>query len=90
MLTIRGKKGNAGSSTTFYFEWDPAMEYKTNNIVCVDQYLYVALQNNVNTRPSPNSQYWQLIFQSAARHYPIQRQQPSSASTGDFWFRIVT
>lgn len=90
MLTIRGKKGDAGSSTTFYFEWDPAMEYETNNIVCVDQYLYVALQDNVNTRPSPNSQYWQLIFQSAVRHYPVQRQQPSDASTGDFWFRIVT
>lgn len=89
ILTIRGEKGEAGSSTTFYFEWEPSMEYKTNNIVCVGSSLYVALQDNINVVPSINPEYWQLIFQSSTKHYPVQREQPTEASVGDLWFRIV-
>lgn len=89
ILTIRGKKGDAGSSTTFYFEWESEMEYKINNIVCVDSSLYVALQDNANIPPADNPSYWQLIFQSSAKRYPVQREEPADASIGDFWFRIV-
>ena len=90
ILTIRGKKGDAGSSTTFYFEWESSMEYKTNNVVAFGSSLYVALEDNVNVRPSTNSDYWQLIFQSSVRRYPLQREQPSGASVGDLWFRIIS
>lgn len=89
ILTIQGKKGEAGSSTTFYFEWESAMEYRKNNIVCVGSSLYVALQDNVNTPPVDNPEYWQLIFQSSSKRYPLQKEQPDGASIGDFWFRIL-
>lgn len=90
ILTIRGEKGEAGSSTTFYFEWESAMEYKANDVVAFGSALYVALQDNVNIRPSTNPDYWQLIFQSLTKRYPVQREQPTEASTGDLWFRIVS
>lgn len=89
LLTIRGTKGEAGSSTAFYFEWKSSIEYETNNIVAVDSSLYVALQDNVNIYPVGNPEYWQLIFQATLKHYPVQREQPDTASVGDFWFRIV-
>ena len=88
-LTISGTKGDAGSSTTYYFEWNPIMEYKVNNVVSVDSSLYVALQDNTNTPPVTNPQYWQLIFQPITNHYPVQEEQPATASVGDFWFRII-
>ena len=89
LLTVRGTKGDAGSSTTFYFEWNPIIEYKINNVVSIDSCLYVALQDNINVRPSVNSEYWQLIFQPITNRYPVQVEQPETASIGDFWFRIV-
>ena len=89
LLTVSGAKGDAGSSTTFYFKWSPIIEYKTNNVVAVGSSLYVALQDNVDVRPSVDSEYWQLIFQSSTNHYPVQQEQPETASIGDFWFRIV-
>lgn len=90
ILTIRGEKGEAGSSTTFYFEWSPTTEYKMNNIVAEKSSLYVALQDNTNIRPSSNPNYWQLIFQTSIKHYPVQSEQPTNASIGDFWFRIIS
>ena len=66
------------------------MEYKTNNIVAEKSSLYVALQNNTNIEPSSNPNYWQLIFQTSIKHYPVQSEQPTGASIGDFWFRIVS
>jgi len=89
ILTIRGEKGEAGSSTTFYFDWEPTMQYKANNIVCVGSSLFVALQDNINIKPTTNPSYWQLIFQTSTKRYPVQREQPTDASVGDFWFRIV-
>lgn len=90
ILTIQGKKGEAGSSTTFYFEWESSTEYKTNNVVAYRSSLYVALQDNVNITPLNNSDYWQLIFHTSFNHYPVQEMQPTNQSVGDFWFRIVS
>lgn len=90
VLTIQGEKGEAGSSTTFYFEWEPTMEYRTNNVVCYASSFYVALQDNVNIIPASNPEYWELIFQSATKYYPLQREQPTGAVKGDFWFRIIS
>ena len=89
ILTIQGQQGEAGNSTTFYFAWDSATEYKTNNVVCIGSSLYVALQDNVNTMPSINSEYWERIFSAPQVHYPLQSTQPEGATTGDLWFRII-
>lgn len=90
ILTIQGHQGEAGSSTTFYFSWDSATNYKVNNVVAVGSSLYVALQDNVNISPTANSTYWQRIFTTPQKHYPIQETQPQDALVGDLWFRIVT
>lgn len=89
ILTVRGRQGEPGSSTTFYFEWKPATEYQTNNIVAYGSSLYVALQDNINIIPTNNPDYWQLILQTYVKRYPLQREEPENASVGDLWFRII-
>ena len=89
IFTIQGQKGDAGNATAFYFEWRPEIEYKTNNVVCVDSSLYVALQDNVNTLPYVGSVTWERIFTMPQMHYPVQASQPSGAVAGDLWFRII-
>lgn len=89
ILTIQGQQGTAGDATTFYFAWDSATEYKTNNIVCIGSSLWVALQDNVNTPPYEGSTYWQRIFTMPQFTYPLQSNQPEGASVGDLWFRII-
>ena len=89
ILTIQGQQGEAGSSTTFYFTWDSATQYYVNNVVCIGSSLYVALQNNVNNMPYVGSEYWERIFTTPQKHYPVQTNQPVDAITGDLWFRII-
>lgn len=89
ILTVRGRQGEPGSSTTFYFEWKSDMEYQVNNIVTYGSSLYVALQDNINIIPTNNPEYWQLILQTSVKRYPLQREEPENASVGDLWFRII-
>ena len=89
VFTIQGQQGEAGNSTTFYFTWDSATQYRTNNIVCMNSSLYVALQDNKNSIPYDGSEYWERIFTTPQVHYPIQSTQPEGAISGDLWFRIV-
>lgn len=89
ILTIQGQQGEAGSSTTFYFNWDSATEYHTNNVVAIGSSLYVALQDNVNNIPYVGSEYWERIFTTPQKHYPVQELQPEGAVSGDLWFRII-
>lgn len=89
ILTIQGQKGEAGNSTTFYFNWDSATEYHTNNVVAIGSSLYVALQDNVNNIPYVGSEYWERIFTVPQKHYPVQENQPEGAVSGDLWFRII-
>ena len=89
ILTIQGQQGEAGSSTTFYFNWDSATEYQTNNVVAIGSSLYVALQDNVNNIPYVGSEYWERIFTTPQKHYPVQKTQPEGAVSGDLWFRII-
>jgi hypothetical protein len=89
IITIQGQKGEAGSSTTFYFNWDSSIEYHTNNVVCIGSSLYVALQDNVNNVPYVGSEYWERIFTVPQQYYPVQANQPEGAMSGDLWFRII-
>ena len=90
IITIQGQQGEAGSATTFYFNWDSATEYHTNNVVAIGSSLYVALQDNVNNMPYVGSAYWERIFTAPQKHYPVQENQPEGAVSGDLWFRIVS
>ena len=90
IITIQGQQGEAGSSTTFYFNWDSATEYHTNNVVAIGSSLYVALQDNVNNMPYIGSAYWERIFTAPQKHYPVQENQPEGAVSGDLWFKVVS
>lgn len=89
VLTIQGQQGEAGNSTTFYFNWDSSTQYRANNVVALGSSLYVALQDNINNMPAIGSTYWERIFTVPQTHYPLQENQPGGAVTGDLWFRII-
>lgn len=87
VLTIRGEKGDAGSGSTFGFEWDSSLTYASKTIVVYNNSWWSALSSNRNQPPYEGSPYWNLVLNVKQAVYPISPNQPPSQATGELWFR---
>lgn len=93
-ITIRGKAGESGasaSSVSFRYGWNDTTNYIINDIVVSDNGWWVALQPNVNSKPSITNPDWELIIEmtGGVAQYPVQAEQPTNQEIGDLWFQIV-
>lgn len=90
LLTVQGKKGEAGEGFAYVGNWSSTQSYAVNDTVTYNGVIYQALQSNTNIAPSINSSTWKVIMELEKVTIPIQATKPSGLANGNLWFNTAT
>lgn len=89
-LTVRGLQGESGDGASFRYAWSSSETYYPEDIVTDENTVWVCTAENSNQKPSFGSSYWNAIYTAAQIVYPFQAEQPTSASLGYLWFKVLS
>lgn len=90
-LGLQGAQGGAGIDVNLRYNWSPAVNYITNDVVLYGNILYVATQPSTGQIPSTTSSYWNEFLEMPKSKIIVSATEPTSDMLYDglIWWQII-